>query len=125
MARRKVRIEQAEVVRRFAGRLREVRLARGMTQVQLADRASVTPTYIGKLEGGRVAPGIDLVDRLSRALGTTLADLLPESAPPDPVAVLREQAARLSEALKGSDRETLLLVIPLLARLLESPTRRR
>jgi transcriptional regulator with XRE-family HTH domain len=124
-AKRKVPIEHAEIVRLFAARLRVVRLSRGMTQVDLANRAVVTPTYIGKLEAARVAPGIDLVDRLAKALGTTIADLLPETAPQDPLPVLREQAAKLTETLKEADRETLTMIVPLLARVLESPTRRR
>lgn len=122
---RKVQIEHAEIVRLFAARLRVVRLSRGMTQTDLATKAIVTPTYIGKLEAARVAPGIDLVDRLAKALGTTIADLLPETGPADSLPVLREQAAKLTETLKESDRETLTMIVPLLARLLESPTRRR
>lgn len=125
MAKRKVRIEHTEIVRLFAARLRVVRLSRGMTQVDLANRAVVTPTYIGKLEAARVAPGIDLVDRLAKALGTTIADLLPETEPQDPLPVLRDQTAKLTETLQHADRETLLMLVPLLARILESPTRRR
>lgn len=125
MAKRKVRIEHAEIVKLFAARLREVRLSRGLTQTDLADKALITPTYIGKLEGARVAPGIDLVDRLAKALGIGIAELLPVAAPEDPLPVLREQAIKLSETLVSSDRETLLMLVPLLARLLESPTRRR
>lgn len=125
MAKRKVRIEHDPIVGIFAARLREVRLSRGMTQTDLATRAVVTPTYVGKLEAGTVAPGIDLVARLAKALGTTVADLLPEDGPPDPLPVLKEQAGRLAEALGAADRETLSMVVPLLARLLESPTRRR
>jgi transcriptional regulator with XRE-family HTH domain len=124
-AKRKFRIEHAEIVRQFAARLRVVRLSRGLTQVDLANRAIVTPTYIGKLEAARVAPGIDLVDRLAKALGTTIADLLPETAPQDPLPVLQEQAAKLTETLKQADKDTLLMLVPLLARLLESPTRKR
>lgn len=124
-AKRKVQIEHAEIVRLFAARLRAVRLSRGMTQTDLATKAIVTPTYVGKLEAARVAPGIDLVDRLAKALGTTVADLLPETGPADSLPVLREQAAKLTEMLKEADRETLLMLVPLLARILESPTRRR
>ena len=124
-AKRKVQIEHDEIVRLFAARLRVVRLSRGLTQTELANRAVVTPTYIGKLEAARVAPGIDLVDRLAKALGTTIADLLPETTPADSLPVLREQAAKLTETLKQADRETLTMIVPLLARILESPTRRR
>ena len=125
MAKRKVQIEHDEVVRLFAARLREVRLSRGLTQAELASRAVVTPTYIGKLEGAKVAPGIDLVARLAMALGTTISDLLPEVESPDSLPLLRGQAQKLAETLKESDRDTLLMLVQLLARLLESPTRRR
>src|SRR5262245_53124217 len=76
--RRKARIEQDEVVRLFASRLREVRSSRGLTQAELSRRAQVTASYIWRLESGGAAPGIDLVARLARALGTTTHDLMPE-----------------------------------------------
>jgi transcriptional regulator with XRE-family HTH domain len=124
MAKRKARIEHAEVVRLFAARLREERHSRGMTQAELARLAQVTTSYIGRLEAGGAAPGIDLVDRLAKALATTVADLLPTTASPDTQAALRDQAKRLAEALIGAaDRETLLMLNPLLARLVESTNR--
>ena len=122
MPARKRRITHAEIVRLFGQRLREVRHSRGMTQAELARQAHVSVAYIGRLESGGAAPGIDLVDRLANALGTTLTDLLPRTAPPDPLVVLRDQARRLfDELLRRADRETLQLLVPLLARLLESP----
>src|SRR6059058_3115450 len=96
--RRKARVEQDEAVRLFAARLREVRGGRGMTQAELSRRANVTTSYIWRLESGGAAPGIDLVARLARALGTTTHDLLPAGAPPDTTAVLREQACGLFDA---------------------------
>jgi transcriptional regulator with XRE-family HTH domain len=126
MAKRKARIEHAEVVRLFAARLREVRHSRGLTQAEVARQAHVTTSYIGRLEGGGAAPGIDLLERLARALGTTSADLLPTTAPPDTEAVLRDQARRLFESLVlAADREALQMLCPLLARLNESMNRSR
>jgi len=69
--RRAVRIVQDVAMRLFAARLREVRVSRGMTQVELGRRAHVTASYVWRLESGGAAPGIDLVARLARALGTT------------------------------------------------------
>jgi transcriptional regulator with XRE-family HTH domain len=113
-------------VRLFATRLREVRRSRGMTQAELSRRANVTASYIWRLESGGAAPGIDLVARLARALGTTCHDLMPETPPPDTTAVLREQARGLFEALlAAADRETLRMLNPLLARLVEVSERRR
>ena len=110
-----------QIVRLFGARLRELRQSRGMTQASLAQEAEVTTSYIGRLEGGGAAPGIDLVDRLARALGTTVADLLPADAPPDTEAILREQAGRLFDALLAeADRDTFLMLNPLLARLTEA-----
>lgn len=126
MPTRKRRIQHAEVVQLFAGRLREVRRSRGMTQADLARKANVTTSHIWKLESGGAAPGVDLADRLAKALGTTLSDLLPASQPPNDVPMLQLQARQLLESLlQSTDRETLLMLVPLLARLNESPTRKR
>ncbi len=71
--RKRTRIAHAEVVR----------LSRGVNQAELARQAQVSVAYVGRLEGGGAAPGIDLVDRLARALGVRMSDLLPSSGPTD------------------------------------------
>jgi transcriptional regulator with XRE-family HTH domain len=126
MGKKKARIAHAEIVGLFAARLRELRHTRGMTQAELARLAHVTTSYIGRLEAGGAAPGIDLLDRLARALGTTATELLPPVAPPDTLAVLRDQARRLFESLvQAADREALQMLCPLLSRLNESMNRTR
>ncbi len=118
--------KRAEVVRLFADRLRELRRSRGMTQAELARRAEVSVTHLSELENAEIAPGIDLVDRLARALGAAPADLLPSAAPPEPLPVLREQAERLFGALlEKGDRETFLRLNPFLALLVEAAGKRR
>jgi transcriptional regulator with XRE-family HTH domain len=127
MAKKKTqKIEHAEVVQRFAARLREVRSSRGLTQAELARAAHVTASYVWRLESAGAAPGIDLVSRLAIALGTTIHDLLPATESLETLNVLQERARTLFEGLvKIADRETLLMLCPLLARLGESPTRKR
>jgi transcriptional regulator with XRE-family HTH domain len=123
---RKVRVEQDDVVRLFAARLREVRRSRGMSQVELSRRAHVTQSYVWRLESGGSSPGIDLVGRLARALGTTTHDLMPAAGPADPMPVLKDQAKGLFDGLlAAADRETLLMLNPLLARLVEAAERSR
>ena len=118
--------KRPEVVRLFAERLRELRRSRGMTQAELSCRAEVSVTHLSELENAEIAPGIDLVDRLARALGATLADLLPSAAPAEPLPVLREQAERLFGALlERGDRETFLRLNPFLALLVEAASKRR
>lgn len=124
MSKRKKRIEHAEIVRLFAAKLRELRHSRGLTQAELARQGHVTTSYVGRLESGGAAPGIDLVDRLAKALGTTVVDLLPTTASTDTQVVLKDQAWRLFNSLvQAADRETLLMLCPLLARLNESMNR--
>lgn len=126
MSKKKPKIRQAEIVENFAARLRELRISRGMTQAELARAAKVTTSYVGRLEGHGAAPGIDLVARLAEALGTTVHELLPTEGLPDTEEILRERATTLFNSLLATaDRETLLMLCPLLARLGESPTRRR
>jgi transcriptional regulator with XRE-family HTH domain len=118
--------KRAEVVRLFAERLREVRRSRGMTQAELSSRAKVSVTHLSELENAEIAPGIDLVDRLARALGATLADLLPSAASAEPLPVLREQAERLfGTLLERGDRDTFLRLNPFLALLVEAAGKRR
>jgi transcriptional regulator with XRE-family HTH domain len=113
--------KRAEVVRLFAARLRELRRSRGMTQAELARRAEVSVTHLSELENAEIAPGIDLVDRLARALGAAVVELLPSEGPAEPLPVLREQAERLFGALlEKGDRETFLRLNPLLALLVEA-----
>ena len=123
---KKTPIAHADIVRRFAERLKERRSALGLTQAELARRAEVTVNYVGRLEAAGAAPGIDLLGRLAAALGTTAADLLPADPPPDPADTLRREARRLFEVLvTAADRDTLQLLVPLLARLGDHPVGER
>jgi transcriptional regulator with XRE-family HTH domain len=88
-------------------------------------QADVSPTHLSELENAEIAPGIDLVDRLARALGTTVADLLPASAEPDSLPVLKEHAGRLLKTLlEKGNRETFLKLNPILALLVEAAAKR-
>lgn len=65
----------------LAANLKRLRAERGLSQEDLADRAEIDRTYISSLERSLYAAGIDVVDRLAKALGVTAAELL--SAPVD------------------------------------------
>ena len=57
--------------------LKQLREANNMTQVELAKRASVTQTYIAKLEAGdKKNPSLEVLKRLARALGVPVTELL-------------------------------------------------
>lgn len=57
----------------FSRRLRELRMAAGLSQAQLARAAGVGRQYVYQLEAGRRAPSWDVVQRLAAALGVGAA----------------------------------------------------
>lgn len=60
----------------FARNLRTARLAKGLSQEELAHRADIDRTYISSLERGIYNASIDVVDRLAKALEIEASELL-------------------------------------------------
>ena len=60
----------------FGKRVRQLRLAAGWTQEQLAEAAGITTTYTSDLERGTKVPSLTIVLRISRAFRMSVADLL-------------------------------------------------
>jgi len=65
-----------EFLSRFGKRIAEVRRQKGLTQEALADAANLHRTYIGFIEQGKRDPTIGNVQRIAKALGIHLKDLL-------------------------------------------------
>jgi DNA-binding XRE family transcriptional regulator len=61
--------------------LRERRLACGLTQGALAERAGVSRQLVAAVEAGRHAPAVDAALGLARALGTSVEELFASSHP--------------------------------------------
>jgi transcriptional regulator with XRE-family HTH domain len=60
--------------------LRRYRRASRLSQEELAHRAGIDRTYISSLERSLYAAGIDVVDRLAKAMGIEAPDLLQRPA---------------------------------------------
>ena len=60
---------------KFGRRVRSLRNLRDLTQEQFAERANLSPEYIGKIERGEASPSFSVIARLSRTLGTTPVEL--------------------------------------------------
>ena len=58
----------------LGARIKELRRGLKLSQEELADRASLHWTYVSDLERGRQTPTLDVVNRLARAFGVTLAE---------------------------------------------------
>jgi transcriptional regulator with XRE-family HTH domain len=64
----------------FANRLRSLRQARGYSQQKLADIANVEQSTIKRIELRQLAPTLDLLISLSRALALDVRDLVDDPA---------------------------------------------
>ena len=60
----------------FGGNVRRLRLARKMTQEQLAFEAKIDLTYLGGIERGARNPSLMVMGRIAAALSARLPELL-------------------------------------------------
>jgi transcriptional regulator with XRE-family HTH domain len=63
------------VNKRFGERVRELRLAKGLSQEELAFRAKIHRTYLGGIERGERNPALKNIAAIAGALGVSLAAL--------------------------------------------------
>jgi len=70
------RYSSDEVARRFGENLRRLRRREGLSQEQLAVRASLHRTEVGNLERGKRIPRIDTLIRLAGAMAISPDELL-------------------------------------------------
>jgi transcriptional regulator with XRE-family HTH domain len=70
-------VELSDVKVRFGQRLREIRSRKGISQEELAERAGLHRTYVSSVERGERNISIVNIENLARALGVTLAELMP------------------------------------------------
>jgi transcriptional regulator with XRE-family HTH domain len=63
----------------FGPLVKKHRLAKKLSQEVLAEKADVHPTYIGLLERGQRTPGIDVSERIAKALGKRLSQLIAQA----------------------------------------------
>jgi transcriptional regulator with XRE-family HTH domain len=85
----------------LAQMVREARRRSGMTQAELARRAGVPKSTVGRIESGARVPSTEMVECLVRAAGLELSVFLAE---PDPgTDAMLERALRRSPAERLAD----------------------
>lgn len=97
----------------FGKEIRRHRVARGLTLEQLAERAELTPNYIGSVENGNRDPSLSTVLALARGLELEPGELLGASPEIAPAAL---EAARLIQALPTDVQATLVALLRRLAK---------
>ena len=99
----------------FGKEVRRRREALGLTIEQLAERAGLTPNYVGTVETGRRDPSLSTVLALAKGLRIQPAELFGGLEALSPAAI---EAGRLFEAASPEVQDAVL-------RLLRAVTRRR
>ena len=61
-----------EARRRMGERIRQLRSERGISQVELAERAGLAQPHIVRIEQGRYSVGLDTLQAIAKALGCTV-----------------------------------------------------
>jgi transcriptional regulator with XRE-family HTH domain len=64
-----------EVTRLVGTNVRKYRVKQGFTQERLADRVSLSSDYLSRLELGKENPTVDVLHRISSALGVRITSL--------------------------------------------------
>ena len=64
-----------DVATRFGTRLRELRVAAGLTQAELAERAGISVNFISLVERGLKSPTLSTMERLAAALKVPIMEL--------------------------------------------------
>ncbi|MDI3384000.1 helix-turn-helix domain-containing protein [Xenophilus aerolatus] len=59
--------------RRFGSRIRELRMASGMTQEEFAEKCGFARTYMSRVETGGANPSLDAIHTLATALKLPLS----------------------------------------------------
>lgn len=68
----------SKLQKQFGTVIHRKRLAAGLSQEALSEKAGLHRTYVGLLERGKRMPSILVAKQLAEALGTTMSELLAE-----------------------------------------------
>ena len=63
---------------KFGGKLRKIRLGKGISQEKLADLADLHRTYVSSVERGERNVTLETIEKLAKALGVSMSELMPE-----------------------------------------------
>jgi transcriptional regulator with XRE-family HTH domain len=65
-----------DIRRRLGANVRRLRLEKGWSQEEFADRAGIHRTYVSDIERGARNPTVTVVEKLALSLGSSAAALL-------------------------------------------------
>lgn len=103
-----VKSKDEQLFKELGARIALTRKARGLTQVQLAERLGIAQQTLAHYEGGRVRLTIDMLMDLARELHIGIAELVGEPnhlpAKPGPASRLQQQVAQISQLPRSKQK---------------------
>ncbi|MGE5327572.1 MAG: helix-turn-helix domain-containing protein [Deltaproteobacteria bacterium] len=101
----------------IGNRLRDMRMAKGLSQGDLEERTGLLRCYLSRVENGHTIPSLETLDRLANALGVEFYQIFyTGSAEPRPPKIVKEVPANPAERdlldsyrrMNSSDQKLLL-----------------
>ena len=86
----------------IGGKLKELRILKGLTQEELADRAELSKGFISQVERDLTSPSIATLMDILQCLGTTIGEFFNE-APEEQIAAMRAYGTNLGIAFQIKD----------------------
>lgn len=97
---------------KIGNQLRALRKSKNITTQELANKVSISQSYISRFENGRAIPDIDMLERILTALGTNLSSFFSSEVEdmPDDLIQLVDTVKTLSPEARVKLNEFLKLV---------------
>ncbi|MBQ9336729.1 MAG: helix-turn-helix transcriptional regulator [Lentisphaeria bacterium] len=73
------------ICKEFGDRVRQLRVAQGLSQEVLAQKSGLHRTYIGSVERGERNISLENIQKITRALRITIADIMSKPSPIDDI----------------------------------------
>ena len=61
----------------IAWKLKQLRLQKGLTQVELARKAGINDNYYAKIERSALKPSVETLEKIVKALGVKSSEIFP------------------------------------------------
>lgn len=81
------------VDRAVGDRLRQLRLAHGLSAREVASRSGITPSHLSRIENAHMSPTVSTIARIAQAIGEPVSRIFGDASEPGPV--VRRRARRM------------------------------
>ena len=98
----------------LAEKVKELRIANGLTQAEVAEKLNVTPGFISNVENGRTAMSLRLLVYYAELTGCTLDALVGEMMPKYKATALDHELQAAISALSEEEKRKLIKVLEIL-----------